>query len=86
MRAITLTQKGQVTIPRDVRRALGLKPGDRVLIALDGDRALLMPAHRRSLGQLRGALPATVPFPGHPQIREEIRRQRGEALSQERGE
>ncbi len=86
MRAITLTQKGQVTIPRDVRRALGLKPGDQVWITLDGDRALLVPAHRRPLGHLQGALPATVPFPGHQQIREEIRRQRGEALLQERGE
>lgn len=86
MHATTLTQKGQVTIPRAVRRALGLKPGDRVLITLDGDRALLVPAHRRSLSQLRGALPATVPFPGHQQIREEIRLQRGEMLRQESGE
>ncbi|MFN3762023.1 MAG: AbrB/MazE/SpoVT family DNA-binding domain-containing protein [Anaerolineae bacterium] len=83
MYTTTLTPKGQVTIPRAVRRALGLKPGDRVLITLDGDRALLVPVHRRSLSQLRGALPATAPFPGHPSIREEIGRQRGEMLRQE---
>ncbi|MBC7227771.1 MAG: AbrB/MazE/SpoVT family DNA-binding domain-containing protein [Thermoflexales bacterium] len=86
MHATTLTQKGQVTIPKAVRRALGLKPGDRVFITLDGDRALLLPVHRRSLSQLRGALPATAPFPGHQQIREGIRRQRGEMLRQEGGE
>ena len=26
----TVTQKGQVTLPKDVREAVGLKPGDRV--------------------------------------------------------
>lgn len=86
MYTTTLTRKGQVTVPRAVRRALGLKPGDRILVTLDGDRALLVPIHRRSLSQLRGALPATAPFPGHQSIREEIRRQRGEMLRQESGE
>ena len=35
----TLTQKGQVTIPAEVRRALGLKPHDRVTFELEGDGA-----------------------------------------------
>ncbi|MGH2460050.1 MAG: AbrB/MazE/SpoVT family DNA-binding domain-containing protein [Chloroflexota bacterium] len=35
----TLTQKGQVTIPAEVRRALGLKPRDKVTFELDGDVA-----------------------------------------------
>lgn len=86
MHTTTLTQKGQVTIPASVRRALNLKPRDRVLIALDGDRAVLIPLRQRSLSQLRGALPATVPFPGHQQVREEIRRQRGEMWLQKGGE
>lgn len=86
MHTTTLTQKGQVTIPESVRRALNLKPRDRVLIALDGDRAVLIPLRQRSLSQLRGALPATVPFPGHQQVREEIRRQRGEMWLQKGGE
>jgi len=83
MHTTTLTQKGQVTISRTARRALNLKPRDRVLITLEGDRAAIIPLQRRSLSQLQEALPATVPFPGHPQIREEIRRQRGEELLQE---
>lgn len=85
MHTTILTQKGQVTIPRMVRRALGLRPGDRVLITLEGDRAVLLPVSPRSLSQLRGALPATAPFPGHQQIREEIRRRRGEMFRQESG-
>lgn len=33
----TLTSKGQTTIPRSVRRALGLSPGDKIAFRLDED-------------------------------------------------
>jgi AbrB family looped-hinge helix DNA binding protein len=36
-----LTSKGQVTIPSAVRKALGLRDGDRVVFRVDGDRAVL---------------------------------------------
>ena len=32
-----LTSKGQVTIPKEIRDALGIKPGHRVAFALDGE-------------------------------------------------
>ena len=31
----TLSEKGQATIPADLRRALGLEPGDRLIFHLD---------------------------------------------------
>lgn len=34
----TLTTKGQVTIPADIRRRLGLKPNDQVIFRVVGDR------------------------------------------------
>ena len=37
----TLTRKGQVTMPIDSRRALGLKQGDRVAVEQDGDTVRL---------------------------------------------
>jgi AbrB family looped-hinge helix DNA binding protein len=83
MHTTTVTQKWQVTIPKEVHRALNLKPHDRVLITLEGDRAVIIPIRRRALSQFKGILRATVPFPGHQQIREEIRRQRGEELLKE---
>lgn len=41
----TVSEKGQVTIPKDVRDALGIHPGDRVVFDLEkGDRAVVRKA------------------------------------------
>jgi antitoxin PrlF len=32
-----VTSKGQVTVPRDIRRRLGVRAGDRLLFEVDGD-------------------------------------------------
>jgi antitoxin PrlF len=37
----TLTSKGQITVPKSVRDALGLKEGDRVLFRVLDGRAVL---------------------------------------------
>jgi len=34
--------KGQITIPKDVRLALGVDTGDRVMLVSDGDRIVMM--------------------------------------------
>jgi AbrB family looped-hinge helix DNA binding protein len=39
--AATVTSKGQVTIPKAVRDALGIKAGDEVIFRVEGDRAVL---------------------------------------------
>lgn len=33
----TVTRKGQTTIPGDIRKALQIKPGDRLQYTVDGD-------------------------------------------------
>ena len=43
----TMTSKGQITIPKEVRDDLGLKAGDKVLFApLPGRRVALVPRNR----------------------------------------
>jgi len=56
-KATTLTSKGQVTIPREVRVALGLKPSDRISFAIEGTEARLRKAFP-SLEEVVGSLPA----------------------------
>ena len=54
MRESTVTIKGQTTLPRDVRAALGLTSGDKVrYVILDGEVRILKV---RSVKELRGLL------------------------------
>lgn len=39
-----VTSEGQATIPADLRRSIGLRPGDLVQFELDGDRIVLRKA------------------------------------------
>lgn len=39
--AAKLTSKGQVTVPKAVRDALGLKEGDQIVFRVEGSRAVL---------------------------------------------
>jgi antitoxin PrlF len=39
--AAKLSSKGQITVPKAVRDALGLQEGDEVVFRVDGDRAVL---------------------------------------------
>ena len=42
-----MTSKGQITVPKDVRLKLNLKPGDRVRFVFEADgRVRLSPAKR----------------------------------------
>lgn len=39
----TITQRGQVTLPAEVRRRLGVKPSDRVEFVIEDDRVTVKP-------------------------------------------
>ncbi len=53
----TVSTKGQVTIPRDIRRALHIQPGDKVLFDLEGgDRALVRKAEPKRLTEILNRL------------------------------
>lgn len=52
MELAKITSKGQITIPISIRRALGVKDGDKVLFVQEGDKIVMMNA---SLNALREA-------------------------------
>ena len=43
-----LTSKGQITVPREVRRLLGVRTGDRLLFESDGKSIRVRPVRSRS--------------------------------------
>ncbi|MBI4755447.1 MAG: AbrB/MazE/SpoVT family DNA-binding domain-containing protein [Betaproteobacteria bacterium] len=65
MSEATVTSKGQVTIPADIRKALGLRAGDRVVFTRLEDGTTIMRAKTRSILDLQGML---KPMPGTPKV------------------
>ncbi len=41
MAEITLSSKNQIVIPREAREALGVKPGDKLLVVVPGIRVIV---------------------------------------------
>ena len=54
MGAVKISPKYQVVIPREVREALQLKPGQRVQVLAYGNRIELIP--EKSISEMRGFL------------------------------
>lgn len=56
-RMTTITRKGQITIPVEIRRALGIAEGDKVVVSLVDGKVQLVPVGsvtRRTAGILKG--------------------------------
>ncbi|MGB3270805.1 MAG: AbrB/MazE/SpoVT family DNA-binding domain-containing protein [Rhodanobacter sp.] len=56
MSEAAMTSKGQVTIPADIRKALGLVAGERVVFTQLDDGSTIMRAKTRSMGEIKGLL------------------------------
>lgn len=56
MAEAAVTSKGQITIPVDVRQAMGLQPQDRVIFTVMPDGTTVMRAKTRSLKEMIGSL------------------------------
>ena len=76
-----LSSKGQVTVPKAVRDALGLVEGDQIVFRVEGRRALL--ARTPKLLDLAGTVPVPAQRRGTPWP--EIRRRTREARAKKRG-
>lgn len=54
MNTVTLSSKFQVVIPQAIRKALNLKPGEKLRVLRYGDRVEFIPV--RSIQEMRGFL------------------------------
>jgi AbrB family looped-hinge helix DNA binding protein len=79
MSTATITSKGQVTIPTDIRTAFQLNAGDKLIFVTQGEQLLVIPVRRRRLSELGGILRSSQPYLGH----EEERRIAADALAAE---
>ncbi|HEX7727827.1 MAG TPA: AbrB/MazE/SpoVT family DNA-binding domain-containing protein [Terracidiphilus sp.] len=79
----TVSSKGQMVIPAEIRAQLGIEPGTRVAVHVEGSRVILEPATRAAklqlIEQLRGC---TAGGPsGSDMLIEERRRERARELA-----
>ena len=78
----TVSSKGQITIPIEVRHRLGLREGDRVEFVLEEGRTVLRPARteRNPFEAYVGVLPA---FSSGREINAWIREMRGDDFEED---
>lgn len=62
--ATTMTTKGQVTVPREIRDRLELKAGDKMAFTMLSDGTVVMRPRTRRLAALAGSLTR----PGQPKV------------------
>jgi AbrB family looped-hinge helix DNA binding protein len=54
MTEATLSAKNQIVIPREAREALGLKPGDKILVVVRGEKVLVLQSPKSHRAAIRG--------------------------------
>jgi len=77
----TISSKGQVVVPAELREQLGLKKGTRATWTEEKGRLILMPITERLLDEIQGSL---KPRPGEPSMFEEHFKERERERQRER--
>lgn len=52
MATATLSSKSQLVLPAEIRRKLGIQPGDQLIVELEGDHAVVRKAPRSDVEAL----------------------------------
>jgi antitoxin PrlF len=82
MPVAVLTSKGQMTIPKEVRKALNLRPSERVIVVVEGNQAILKPL-RGNLLDLGGSV--KIPEKEKPiefrKVREELKKKMAKKIA-----
>lgn len=61
MTEATLSAKNQIVIPREAREALGLKPGDKILVVVQGGKVLVLQKPESYHAAIRGLARSAYP-------------------------
>jgi AbrB family looped-hinge helix DNA binding protein len=82
-RPIVVGDRGRVVLPADVRSALGLKTGSRLLLSTESDGSLWLRPYRSVADQGRGMLASLAPE-GESMVDELLAERRREAAGEDR--
>ncbi|MCB1763524.1 MAG: AbrB/MazE/SpoVT family DNA-binding domain-containing protein [Gammaproteobacteria bacterium] len=52
MATATLSSKSQLVLPAEIRKKLGIQPGDRLIVELEGDHAVVRKAPHSDIAAL----------------------------------
>ncbi len=79
--AVTVSERGQIVIPAQARRDLGIEPGDKLLVLGDPEQGLALTkldllmrnleGSAQLLAQIQGAAPAQAPQENEPKDEDE---------------
>lgn len=61
MAEATLSSKNQIVIPREAREALGVKPVDKLVVVVEGDRVIVLQKPKSYRAAIRGLGRGTYP-------------------------
>lgn len=78
-REAKITSKGQITVPREIRQALGVNPGDKIVFEQHGKDVSVRPVRSKSVFEkYRGIGNPGIPT-GRAQVVRRVRELRGRA-------
>jgi AbrB family looped-hinge helix DNA binding protein len=79
-----ISSKGQITLPRRIRQALDVKPGERVLFVVEQERVVLRPMGPSTAETLAGSLRSYGGArQGSRETRAAVKKEVGRAAAQE---
>lgn len=73
MNKATVTSKGQVTLPKEIRERLGIERGDKLLFELHGQDVVMRVLHARSVDNLFEQFAGAADFQGEEAEAEAVR-------------
>ncbi len=79
----TITSKGQTTIPKEVRRTMGLKAGDGLVYTVDGERIIVRPVRGTLLAAYASVMPKKRPEE-FSSLRAQARKKRARRIATEK--